>query len=52
MTMEEKRLLGEMVKAIEKKNEKELEYLIAKRDAEAAEAAYRKYASQKEGQPQ
>ena len=39
----EKRLLLEMTLAIEKANEKELEYLIAKREAKQLEAAYKAY---------
>ena len=39
----EKILFDEMAKAIEKKNELELQYLIAKREAERLTAAYRAY---------
>lgn len=42
MTQKEK-LFKEMVKAIEIDNEKELQYLIAKRDKEAAIKAYKEY---------
>ena len=39
----EKILFDAMVEAIEKKNQLELEYLIAKREAEKLIAAYRAY---------
>lgn len=43
MMKEQEQLLREMTKAIEVKCEAELKYLIAKRDAEQAQKAYRAY---------
>jgi hypothetical protein len=43
MSNEEQRLFDVMIKAIEEHNEKELQYLIAKRDREAAIKAFREY---------
>lgn len=43
MTTLEKRLLGEMVKAIEEKNEKEIQYMIAKKKVDELQASYLSY---------